>query len=84
MKTRTQILLEDEHYHYLKEQALREGASISCVVREMIGEAIQMRQRDEAAARVQEDPFDALLGKYASGHSDTSARADEILYGREK
>lgn len=82
MKTRTQILIEDEHYSYLKEEALRERVSISSVVREMVEEAIERRLRNSDGTDTKNDPLGGMIGSYASGHADTSSRADEILYGR--
>lgn len=50
---RTQILLEPEQHRALMEMAEREGRSISDLVREMVREQIEQRERsgDEVARR---------------------------------
>lgn len=77
MKHRTQVLLEDKHYVFLKERAIQERKSLSAILRRILDEA-------ERGSREQtHDPVLDIIGKFASGHTDTAERAEDILYGEE-
>ncbi len=79
---RTQLILEDEHYTYLKETANRRGVSISSLVREMV-EMYQVEQRHRPGA-VREDPMMAIAGDFEGSGEAVGRNAEEILYGRPK
>lgn len=73
---RTQLLLEESQYRFLKNMAHREGKSLSQVVRQLVAEKIaaqQQRERGglEALAGIIDDP--GLAGR---DH-------DRVLYHRE-
>ncbi len=53
--------------------------SVSGVLRKLLDDTISTRRADPTA----EDPFVAVIGKYASGHTDTARRSKDILYGRD-
>lgn len=80
MKHRTQLLLEAGHYAYLKREAKARRCSLSGALRNLLDE--QMR-REMAPAETGEDAILKIAGSFRSGHSNTSSRDEEILYGRD-
>jgi hypothetical protein len=75
---RTNVVLEEWQYQYLKERAAREGKSLSALLRELI----------EAAARpsdksIKDDPIFEIVGMFRGGREDVAEKHDEYLYRRE-
>lgn len=68
---RTTISLPDETALFLQREARRRNSSISAVAREAIERQLGIRRRGKRKI-----PF-AAIG--SSGHTDTAARAEEIL-----
>jgi hypothetical protein len=76
---RTQIQLPERQHRALKRWAHRLGISLAEAVRRCVAEQLE---RDEAGAgrrgdRVREAA--TVVGKYASGRSDTAERHDDYL-----
>ncbi|HEY5892630.1 MAG TPA: hypothetical protein VIT91_05305 [Chthoniobacterales bacterium] len=81
MKHRTQLLLDDHHYAFLKREAQLRRCSISSALRSLLQEKMETMARNTAP---EDDPVFEIAGKYASGHTDTAEKAEEILYGSPK
>jgi hypothetical protein len=73
---RSQILLEEWQYQYLRDEARREGKSISQIVRELITERMESR-RGEA---LQDDPFFDIIGMVSSGDGRVAEEHDKYIY----
>ena len=69
---RTSLFLDDALLRALKRIATRRGVSVATVVREAAAAYVA---DDGGVARVP-----AIAGQYASGHGDTSARVDDLLW----
>ena len=80
MKHRTQILLEDRHYVFLKELALSERKSISAALRELLDEVRERREGKEPEG----DPVLEIIGKFEGPHEHGGRNAEEILYGERR
>lgn len=78
MKHRTQLLLDDRHYAFLKQEAQKRRCSISSALRSLLEEKIEIASRSRAP---EDDPVLEIAGKYESGHPDTAEKAEKILYG---
>jgi hypothetical protein len=77
---RTNIVLEDVHYEYLKLRSEQAGKSMSALVRELI-EAMLARGMESR----RRDPIHTIVGLGRSkGGRKPGSRHDEILYRREK
>jgi len=75
---RTNIVLEEWHYRFLKDRADKEGKSMSAVVRELI----EASTRPDPAS-VKDDPLFDLVGRYRGGRPDGAEAHDEIVYARD-
>jgi len=73
---RTQVYLTAEIVRGIKALAKRERRPSARVIRELLTDALARTANDAG-------PLDTLIGRYHSGHSDTSQRVDEVLYGRQ-
>ena len=75
---RTQIMIEDEQYVLLREQAMREGKSIGSLIRGFVAHGINSskRRRDGVSLRSLKGVF-SELGLRGSDH-------DRHLYGEER
>lgn len=69
---RTTIFLEPELLKAAQTAARREGRSFAAVVREALVSYLNKP--------TQGGTLPSLTGKFASGHSDTSVRVDELLW----
>ncbi len=78
---RTQISLTEHQHAFLKEAALREGVSLSELVRQAVDELIVDRSQSSS------DAARALIGALSCGDADVSVNHDRYLaetYGEEK
>lgn len=69
---RTTIFLDDQLIRQLRRAAELKGVSAATVVREALARYL--------AEPEGEDALPSIAGKFASGHSDTSERVDELLW----
>jgi hypothetical protein len=69
---RTTVFLDDTLLQRARQYARREGKSFAAVVRESIAAYIS---RDRRA-----NVLPSIAGQFASGHTDTSERVDELLW----
>jgi hypothetical protein len=81
MKHRTQILLEEKHYAYLKREAASRRCSLSGALRGLLEE--KMAGAEESLVP-EDDPVLQIAGKYHSGHTNTARNDEDILYGEER
>ncbi len=77
---RTNIVLEEAQYQYLKGRAEREGKSMSALIRELI-EAV-MRPQPRSA---KDDPIFGIVGMFKGKKSkrDICQQHDEIIYRKD-
>jgi hypothetical protein len=82
MNHRTQLILDERSYAFLKREAKREGLSISETLRRLLQDRIEIAR----VAGNADDPVLALIGKYRSkGPQKAIGRhAEDYLYGRNK
>jgi hypothetical protein len=81
-KRRSQIMLDDDLYQGLAQEAAAEGRSISSLVREAISQWLAPRR----ARGIKDSPFWDLVGTghgREAGDLPVSENVDEYLYGRE-
>lgn len=74
---RVQMILEEWQHDWLTETALQKQVSMSSLLRDLLSEAIEMRQ----AAHIDNDPLWGIVG-LGAGPSDgvTSSNLDTFLY----
>lgn len=72
---RTTVFLDDDLKARLERVAQRQGVSFAAVVREALA--------SYAAAPRAAGAMPSVAGRFASGHSDTSERVDELLRHRD-
>ena len=72
---RTQVYLTPEIVSGIKRVAKRTRQRPARVIRDLLADALSRAQADE-------EPVAKLIGRYHSGHQDTSRCVDEILYGK--
>ena len=72
---RTNVVLEEWQYQYLKERAAREGKSMSALLRELIEAAIR-----PGKGSIQDDPIFEIVGMFRGGRKDVAEKHDEYLY----
>lgn len=77
MKHRTQLLLEERHYAYLKREASVRRCSLSSALRDLLEERMS-----RSALPMEEDPVLQIAGKYDGPAGAEGRNAEEILYGR--
>lgn len=68
---RTTVFLDSALLRRARQFARREGKSFAAVVRESL---MAYLDRDETSPRLP-----SVAGRFASGHSDTSERVDELI-----
>lgn len=73
---RTQISLTEAQHQRLNRVARERGVSVAMLIRDAVEAAIP---DEDASFRERQAKAFALAGAFHSGHSDTSARHDEIL-----
>jgi len=76
---RTNIVLEEWQYEYLKEQSQQEGVSMSALVRNLI--------RAEATSNdrwIKQDPIFSIVGMFRGGGKNVAERHDDYLYSLEE
>ena len=80
MAHRTQLILDDGSYGFLKREAKRAGVSISEMLRRFLRDRMQLARK----ARGAEDPVLALVGKHRSKgpRKPIGRHAEDYLYGR--
>ena len=72
---RTSLFLDDKITSELKRLARRRGISFATVVREALAAyAVKPVVRDDAPS------LPSVVGRFTSGHADTSTRIDELLW----
>jgi hypothetical protein len=76
---RTNIVLEEAQYQYLKDRAQREGKSMSALVRELIETSICASKED-----IKDDPIFKIIGMGRGRGRGAARRHDEILYRKER
>ncbi len=76
---RTNIVLEEAQYQYLKDRAEREGKSMSALVRELIETSICASKED-----MRSDSIFKIIGMGRGKGRGAARRHDEILYRRER
>lgn len=69
---RTTIFLDEQILHRLQRAAQRKGVTTATVVREAVARYLEA---PSSAANIP-----SLAGKFASGESDTSERAEQLLW----
>ncbi|HED04154.1 MAG TPA: hypothetical protein ENI60_05245 [Candidatus Fraserbacteria bacterium] len=65
---RTNIVLEEWQYEYLKERSQQEGVSMSALVRKLI----------------RQDPIFSIVGMFRGERKDVAERHDDYLYTMEE
>ena len=70
---RTTVFLDKSLLRRARQFARREGKSFAAVVREALAAYITGERRSRAR-------LPSIAGQFASGHADTSERADELLW----
>ncbi len=77
---RTNIVLEEAQYQYLKDRAERErkSKSISAIVRELIEAAMRPSQES-----IKDDSIFKIVGMAKGKGRDIARRNDEILYRKD-
>ena len=70
---RTTIFLDPDLLRRAQEEAQREGRSFAGLVREAVAAYLDRGQ-------VESQRVPSITGRFASGQSDTSERADELLW----
>jgi predicted transcriptional regulator len=75
---RTQIYLEEDLDHELRELAAAEGRSAAAVIREAVRGYLQGQRQTET-----DDPIQALIGAFDGGRTDGALHHDKYLYGRD-
>ena len=73
---RTQISLTQAQHERLQRVARERGVSMATVIRDAVDVAVP---DEDASFRERQARVFALAGAFHSGHTDTSARLDEIL-----
>ena len=76
---RTNIVLEEWQYQYLKDRAEREGKSISALIRELIEAAMRPVEKG-----LKDDPIFQIVGMFRGGRKDVAEKHDEYLYTLEE
>jgi plasmid stability protein len=74
---RTNVVLEEWQYQYLKERAAREGKSLSALIRELIEAAVRPE------GNIKDDPIFEIVGMAEGTGRDIARRHDEILYRKD-
>ena len=74
---RTQIQLTEEQAQWLKQLAAHEGLSMATLARRSVDRYVQVHERSDAETRKARAL--AVVGKYASQHSDISQEHDRYL-----
>jgi plasmid stability protein len=75
---RTQIYLEEDLDHQLRERAAAEGRSAAAVVREAVRDYLHRQRPAET-----DDPIQALIGAFDGGRTNGALNHDKYLYGRD-
>jgi plasmid stability protein len=75
---RTQIYLEEDLDHQLRERAAAEGRSAAAVIRDAVRGYLHMQRPAET-----NDPIQALIGAFDGGRTDGAKHHDKDLYGRD-
>jgi hypothetical protein len=73
---RTTVFLDRLTLRRARQLARKEGKSFAAVVREALAAYIAVRTEGGSAAR----GLPAIAGQFASGHTDTSAEVDSLLW----
>lgn len=73
---RTTVFLDRLTLRRARQLARKEGKSFAAVVREALAAYIALRTEAGSAAR----GLPAIAGQFASGHADTSAEVDKLLW----
>jgi hypothetical protein len=69
---RTSLFLDEAVLEALEAEATRRGISMASLVREALAAYVA-----QPGGRM---PLPSITGQFASGHADTSARVDELLW----
>jgi hypothetical protein len=69
---RTSLFLDEAVLEALEAEASRRGISMASLVREALAAYVA-----QPGGRM---PLPSITGQFASGHADTSARVDELLW----
>lgn len=69
---RTSLFLDEAVLEALEAEASRRGMSMAALVREALAAYVA-----QPGGRM---PLPSITGQFASGHADTSARVDELLW----
>lgn len=77
MGHRTQIILEDDHYRFLKRKSEEEGVSIAQIVRQLIEAKMKEKIDYKKSPLLSIEPVD-------TGRRDASVRHDDYIYRRKK
>ncbi len=72
---RSQVMIEDEQYYYLVDEAKRTGKSISALLREWIDERRKIGQR----LPLDQDPLWDMVGIARGGRDSVSEQHDRYL-----
>jgi predicted transcriptional regulator len=75
---RTQIYLEEDLDHQLRQVAAAEGRSAAAVIREAVRGYLHSLPPTET-----DDPIQALIGAFDGGRTDGAIHHDKYLYGRD-
>ena len=77
MTQRTQLILDDSAYVYLKEQAGENGLSMSECVRQLVRE----KMKKGASKSGKKDPFAKMVGAFKGPIGAGGRNAEDELYG---
>jgi len=75
---RSQVMLKDEHYRFLVDEAKRRGQTISAILRDWIDQRMHRRQQRPLA----QDPIWDMVGIAQGGRSKISEDHDQYLVGK--
>ena len=77
MTQRTQLILDDSAYVYLKEQAGENGMSMSECVRQLVRE----KMKNVPSKSGKKDPFAKMVGAFRGAGGACGRNAENELYG---
>ncbi len=77
---RTQVLLEDWQYQYLRQLSSQTNRSVSSILREWVAESIQSRTQEP----VSQDPFFDIIGMVGGDGTPVGRHHDRYLYDNDK
>ena len=74
---RTQVLLEDWQYQYLRQLSSKTNRSVSSILQEWVAESIRSRTQESTW----QDPFFDIIGMVSGDGKPVGREHDRYLYG---